>query len=247
MVENGCHEAKFATDEEKLTTGVPSTPLIFRSYRHHRSIRFKSSTITRPPTTASFSGRAATPRHVTYFGGTRDREKEMLRKKYHVVRKKNHVVRKLFYVASIFGGAAGRKNRPPWELSSTLWTLSSTPWALSSTAGTLTPTASLQCVTEHPHFGGDAQTSLPDTDNPAARPLCTVPRAPVYKHEPTRGKMAVAGGFVGYVGVFLAEGGGLCRWPRGWDEAQSATCSSLCACRKASIMAMPFSVAQPRR
>ena len=68
----------------------------------------------------------------------------MLRKKYHVVRKKNHVVRKLFYVASIFGGAAGRKNMPPWELSST---------------------ASRQCVTEHPHFLGDAQTSLPDTDN----------------------------------------------------------------------------------
>ena len=43
----------------------------------------------------------------------------MLRKKTHVVRKKTHVVRKLFYVASIFGGAAGRKNMPPWELSST--------------------------------------------------------------------------------------------------------------------------------
>ena len=164
----------------------------------------------------------------------------MLRKKYHVVRKKNHVVRKLFYVASIFGGAAGRKNRPPWKLSST-------PWELSCTAGTLSPTASLQCVTEHPHFWGDAQTSLPDTDNPVARPLRTVPRAPVHENEPTRGKMAVAGGFVGCVGVFLAGGGGLCRWPRGWDEAQSATCSSLCACRKASIMAMPFSVAQPRR
>ena len=40
-----------------------------------------------------------------------DGKKEMLRKKYHVVRKKTHVVRKLFYVASIFGGAAGRKNR----------------------------------------------------------------------------------------------------------------------------------------
>ena len=240
MVENGCHEEKLTTGEEKLATGVPSTPLIFRGYGHHRSIRFKSSTITRPPTTASFSSRAATPRHVTYFGGTRDGEKEMLRKKYHVVRKKNHVVRKLFYVASIFGGAAGHKNRPPWKLSST-------PWDVSSTAGTLSPTASLQCVTEHPHFWGDAQTSLPDTDNPAARPLRTVPRAPVHENEPTRGKMAVAGGFVGCVGVFLAGGGGLCRWPRGWDEAQSATCSSLCACRKASIMAMPFSVAQPRR
>ena len=140
MVENGCHEAKFATD-------VPSTPLIFHSYRHHRSIRFKLSTITRPPTTASFSSRAATPRHVTYFGGARDREKEMLRKKYHVVRKKNHVVRKLFYVASIFCGTAGRKNRPPWKLSSTAW-------EVSPTAGTLSPTVSLQCVTEHPYFWG---------------------------------------------------------------------------------------------
>ena len=199
MVENRCHE-------EKLTTDVPSTPLIFRGYGHHRSIRFKSSTITRPPTTASFSSRAATPRHVIYFGGARDGEKEMLRKKYHVVRKKNHVVRKLFYVASIFGGAAGRKNRPPWTLSSTPWTLSSTAWELSSTAGTLTPTASLPCVTEHPHFWENAQTSLPDTDNPAARPLRTVPRTPVHENEPTRSKKAVAGGFVGCVGVFLAEG-----------------------------------------
>ena len=38
------------------------------------------------------------------------RQDEMLRKKYHVVRKKNHVVRKIFYVASIFDGAAGREN-----------------------------------------------------------------------------------------------------------------------------------------
>ena len=140
MVEKGCHEAKFAT-------GVQSTPLIFRGYGHHRSIRFKLSTITRPPTTASFSSRAATPRHVIYFGGARDGEKEMLRKKYHVVRKKNHVVRKLFYVASIFDGAADRKNRLPWKLSSTAGDVS-------STAGTLSPTASLQCVTEHPHFWG---------------------------------------------------------------------------------------------
>ena len=247
MVENGCHEAKFATDEEKpttdeekLTTGVPSTPLILSGLWTPQEHQIQVIHYYPPPTTASFSSRAATPRHVTYFGGARDGEKEMLRKKYHVVRKKNHVVRKLFYVASIFGGAAGckngaagRKNRPPWELSSTAWEVS--------------PTASLQCVTEHPHFGGDAQTCLPDTDNPAARPLRTVPRAPVHENEPTRGKMAVAGGFVGCVGVFLAGGGGLCRWPRGWDEAQSATCSSLCACRKASIMAMPFSVAQPRR
>ena len=154
MVENGCHEAKFATgeeksttDEEKLTTDVPSTPLIFRGYRHHRSIRFKSSTITRPPTTASFSSRAATPRHVIYFGGARDGEKEMLRKKYHVVRKKNHVVRKIFYVASIFGGAAGRKNRPPWKKLPTAW-------ELSSTAGTLSPTASLSVRDRTPAFLG---------------------------------------------------------------------------------------------
>ena len=58
----------------------------------------------------------------------------MLRKKYHVVRKKNHVVRKLFYVASIFCGAAGRKNRPPWTLSSTAGEVSSTAWTLSPTA-----------------------------------------------------------------------------------------------------------------
>ena len=47
------------------------------------------------------------------FGGVGDGKKEMLRKKTHVVRKKTHVVRKFFYVASIFGGAARRKNRPP--------------------------------------------------------------------------------------------------------------------------------------
>ena len=46
----------------------------------------------------------------------------VLRKKCHVVRKKYHVVRKLFYVASIFSGAAGRRNgaragkkRKPWK------------------------------------------------------------------------------------------------------------------------------------
>ena len=183
------------------------------------------------PSPPSESGPAAARRSSSDRLG--DGLHQMLRKKNHVVRKKNHVVRKLFYVASIFGGAASRKNKMPWEKVTP-------PWEVSSTA-------SLQCMTEHPHFWGDAQTSLPDTDNPAARPLRTVPRAPVHENEPTRGKMAVAGGFVGCVGVFLAGGGGLCRWPRGWDEAQSATCSSLCACRKASIMAMPFSVAQPRR
>ncbi|MCI7316248.1 MAG: hypothetical protein MR516_08395, partial [Bacteroidales bacterium] len=53
------------------------------------------------------------------FGGVGDGKKEMLRKKTHVVRKKTHVVRKFFYVASIFGGVTRRRNRPPWELSST--------------------------------------------------------------------------------------------------------------------------------
>ena len=72
---------------------------------------------------------------ASVFGGVGDGKKEMLRKKYHVVRKKYHVVRKLFYVASIFGGAARRRNRPPWELSST-------PWDVSSTAGDFSPTAS---------------------------------------------------------------------------------------------------------
>ena len=56
---------------------------------------------------------------ASIFGGVGDGKKEMLRKKTHVVRKKTHVVRKFFYVASIFGDAAGRNNRPPWELSST--------------------------------------------------------------------------------------------------------------------------------
>ena len=56
---------------------------------------------------------------ASIFGGVGDGKKELLRKKTHVVRKKTHVVRKFFYVASIFGGAAGRRNRPPWELSST--------------------------------------------------------------------------------------------------------------------------------
>ena len=77
-------------------------------------------------------------------GGAADGKKEMLRKKYHVVRKKNHVVRKIFYVASIFGGAASRKNGKPWEVS--------------STAGYFSPTASLLTApsrpsTEHPYLG----------------------------------------------------------------------------------------------
>ena len=59
---------------------------------------------------------------VSIFGGAGDGIKEMLRKKFYVERKKNHVVRKLFYVASIFCGAAGResgaragKKRIPWK------------------------------------------------------------------------------------------------------------------------------------
>ena len=92
--------------------------------------------------------------------GAGGRKKEMLRKKYHVVRKKYHVVRKIFYVASIFGGAASRKNRPPWELSST-------PWEVSSTAGDFSPTASLygafKAVYRTPVFGG-APTSLADSN-----------------------------------------------------------------------------------
>ena len=65
---------------------------------------------------------------VSVSSGAGDRKKEMLRKKCHVVRKKNHVVRKLFYVASIFDGAAGRENwaradkkRMPWEKLTTAW------------------------------------------------------------------------------------------------------------------------------
>ena len=50
---------------------------------------------------------------ASVFGGAGGREKEMLRKKCHVVRKKYHVVRKIFYVASIFGRPPGRENRPP--------------------------------------------------------------------------------------------------------------------------------------
>ena len=65
--------------------------------------------------------------HGSYFWRGGGWKKEMLRKK-------THVVRKIFYVASIFGGAAGRKNRPPWKLSSTAW-------ELSSTAGDFLPTA----------------------------------------------------------------------------------------------------------
>ena len=97
---------------------------------------------------------------ASIFCGVGDGKKEMLRKKTHVVRKKTHVVRKFFYVASIFGGAAGRKNRSPWELS--------------STAGDFSSTASrrrqrLQCVYRAPVFSMGAHTSLPDTNNSKAR------------------------------------------------------------------------------
>ena len=63
---------------------------------------------------------------ASVFGGAGDGKKEMLRKKCHVVRKKNHVVRKLFYVASIFDGAAGRQNGTPWKKVPTAGEVSST-------------------------------------------------------------------------------------------------------------------------
>ena len=68
------------------------------------------------PITASVSSGAAFVFTASISSGAGNGIKEMLRKKFYVVRKKYHVVRKLFYVASIFGGAAGRRNRPPWEL-----------------------------------------------------------------------------------------------------------------------------------
>ena len=87
--------------------------------------------------------------------GAVDRKKEMLRKKCHVVRKKYHVVRKLFYVASIFDGTAGRRNRPPWTLS--------------STAGDFSSTASrcdaFNAFAGHLCFWGDAPTRLTDTNH----------------------------------------------------------------------------------
>ena len=99
---------------------------------------------------------------ASVFGGAGDGKKEMLRKKYHVVRKKTHVVRKLFYVASIFGRAARRRNRSPWELSSTAREVSSTAWNFSSTASRRRQR--LQCVYRAPVFSGGAHTSLPDTN-----------------------------------------------------------------------------------
>ena len=104
---------------------------------------------------------------ASVFGGAGDGKKEMLRKKTHVVRKKTHVVRKLFYVASIFGGAAGRKNRPPWKLSSTAWELSSTagdflPTALSFDVYLTTP---FRPPIETPCFGGADQGQSVKTAN----------------------------------------------------------------------------------
>ena len=86
-------------------------------------------------------------------GGAGNGINRMLRKKYHVVRKKYHVVRKLFYVASIFGGAAGRKKQAAVE------DTSHGMGTFFHGGDTLSPTASRQCVTEHPHFLGNAQTS----------------------------------------------------------------------------------------
>ena len=99
------------------------------------------------PITASVSSRAAFVFTASTSGGAGNGIKEMLRKKFYVVRKKYHVVRKLFYVASILGGAARRRNRPPWELSSTAW-------EVSSTAGHFSSTASLvNAFAEHPFWG----------------------------------------------------------------------------------------------
>ena len=80
---------------------------------------------------------------ASVFGGAGDGKKEMLRKKYHVVRKKYHVVRKIFYVASIFGGAAGRKNRSPCELSSTAGDFSSTASSSEATPSMRLPSTRL--------------------------------------------------------------------------------------------------------
>ena len=101
------------------------------------------------PITASVSSGAAFVFTASISGGAGNGINGMLRKEFYVVRKKYHVVRKLFYVASIFGGAAGRKNRPPWELSST-----ASRWR-----------QRLQCVYRAPVFYRGAHTSLPDTNN----------------------------------------------------------------------------------
>ena len=100
------------------------------------------------PITASVSSGAAFVFTASISGGAGNGINGMLRKEFYVVRKKYHVVRKLFYVASIFGGAAGRRNRPPWELSSTA----------------SRRRQRLQCVYRAPVFSGGAHTSLPDTN-----------------------------------------------------------------------------------
>ena len=101
------------------------------------------------PITASVSSGAAFVFTASISGGAGNGINGMLRKEFYVVRKKYHVVRKLFYVASIFGGAAGRRNRPPWELSSTA----------------SRRRQRLQCVYRAPVFSRGAHTSLPDTNN----------------------------------------------------------------------------------
>ena len=101
------------------------------------------------PITASVSSGAAFVFTASISGGARKGINGLLRKNFYVVRKKYHVVRKLFYVASIFGGAAGRRNRPPWELSSTA----------------SRRRQRLQCVYRAPVFYRGAHTSLPDTNN----------------------------------------------------------------------------------
>ena len=100
------------------------------------------------PITASVSSGAAFVFTASISGGAGNGINGMLRKEFYVVRKKYHVVRKLFYVASIFGGAAGRRNRPPWELSSTA----------------SRRRQRLQCVYRAPVFSRGAHTSLPDTN-----------------------------------------------------------------------------------
>ena len=107
------------------------------------------------PITASVSSGAAFVFTASISGGAGNGINGMLRKEFYVVRKKYHVVRKLFYVASIFGGAAGRRNRPPWELSSTA----------------SRRRQRLQCVYRAPVFSGGAHTSLPDTNMSFFSPL----------------------------------------------------------------------------
>ena len=72
------------------------------------------------------------------------------------------VGRQFVFTASIIGGAVGRRNRPPWELSSTPWTLSSTAGDFSSTAARCD---AFHAFAEHLCFWGDAPTRLPDTNH----------------------------------------------------------------------------------